>query len=494
MPSTAVSSVPAWACRVKFDVRIDRPAADRALADEAELRTLPRPRVLWIELTSRCPFDCVFCTRKSLRGAGRHMDIALFRRLIGQLDRPQILRLNYAGESGHYPDLAEAVALAAATGAQVELVTALASLKPDRLQALLAAGLSRLTVSLHSLDAEGFAAIYRFSDLASLRARLAEVVAWRDTHPDFVLDLAFVAMRRNLAELPAIAALAEALRIPVLAVHPLIARDPLPMGSDGEHGVDGSLAAGFARELTEVVAAATALAPSVALQLSSHELDPPRELGARAQPWPWTLPPAARLVECDQSPFATTHVLSDGRVVACEVLEKLTLGELRTQSLAEVWQGEAYRALRVEHLAGRQPGCRECIYKRACRATPSAAQVRRDDIPGHQLLHGWHPDDGETLWSQREAALLLGPRPGARQLRLRGQLAAVAGFELRWRGALLHRSDGRDRAIDLVLRLPAAEPASAGLLEIHCPAAPAARPPGADQRELGFALFEAALR
>ena len=25
-------------------------------------RTLPLPRVLWIELTSRCPFDCVFCS------------------------------------------------------------------------------------------------------------------------------------------------------------------------------------------------------------------------------------------------------------------------------------------------------------------------------------------------------------------------------------------------------------------------------------------------
>ena len=34
---------------------------------EIELRTWPLPRVLWIELTSRCPFDCVFCSRKALR-------------------------------------------------------------------------------------------------------------------------------------------------------------------------------------------------------------------------------------------------------------------------------------------------------------------------------------------------------------------------------------------------------------------------------------------
>ena len=28
------------------------------------------PRTLWVELTSKCPFDCIFCSRKMRRGAG----------------------------------------------------------------------------------------------------------------------------------------------------------------------------------------------------------------------------------------------------------------------------------------------------------------------------------------------------------------------------------------------------------------------------------------
>ena len=39
--------------------------------DALAARTLSLPRILWIELTSRCPFDCVFCSRAILRGAGQ---------------------------------------------------------------------------------------------------------------------------------------------------------------------------------------------------------------------------------------------------------------------------------------------------------------------------------------------------------------------------------------------------------------------------------------
>src|SRR4029079_10754364 len=85
-----------------------RSLPDTAWRGAAHARVAPLPRVLWIELTSRCPFDCVFCSRKLLRGAGRHMDFALYGSLIAQLREPDIIRLNYSGESAHYPKLVEA--------------------------------------------------------------------------------------------------------------------------------------------------------------------------------------------------------------------------------------------------------------------------------------------------------------------------------------------------------------------------------------------------
>jgi len=473
--------------------------------DSHRWRTQALPRVLWIELTSRCPFDCVFCTRKALRGAGEHMDFALYQRLVGEAGRPQIIRLNYAGESGHYPQLAEAVALAAATGATVELVTALASLKAERLRAALDAGLTRLTVSLHTLDPARFQAIYRFGTWPAMHQRLHEVLQWRaQCARPFALDLAFVAMRQNLDELPAVAAYAQSLGIDVLAVHPLIGRDPLPLGQASEHDPGGRMASSFRAQLAAAVGQARAVAPAVDVQLSSHELAEACALDESPQPWPWPLPTGARIAACDQSPFETAHILSDGRVVACEVTEKLTLGNLQTQSLREIWHGLVYRQFRQDHAVGAHPACAGCIYKSAY--FPGAATARLDGAhaPPMQFLRGWHPDDGSGLrWSEASAAFWL-PAPGnQRQLRLQGILAEQRpvpgnGFHVRINGqAAYHETCPRAGERDLLLPLPGDHRADDPVfVEIDCThaASPLQLQCGADVRVLGFGLISAEIQ
>jgi MoaA/NifB/PqqE/SkfB family radical SAM enzyme len=462
-------------------------------------RTSDLPRILWIELTSRCPFDCIFCTRASLRGAGEHLDFALYRRLIGELDRPQILRLNYAGESGHYPQLAEAIALAAATGAQVELVSALASLKPERLEAALDAGLSRLTVSLHTLDSDRFDAIYRFGKLSAMFDRLQQVLDWRArVDRPFVVDLAFVAMERNLDELPAIAELARDLDIGVLAVHPLIGRDPLPLGAAVEHANDGSLTSEFSSRLQARLRQAQQSAPQLAIQLSSYELSPTSALATHPQPWPGPLPAGARIDGCDQSPFETAHILADGRVVVCEVTEKLSMGNLHQSSLREIWHSAGYRAFRRRHLAGSESACRSCIYKRAQLEQPARKRIDAHQPAPAQLLRGWHADDGSGVrWASAQAALWLPRSRLQRHLQLRGQLArpaaADAEFTIRIAGQAVHRQRyGHASPVELRLPLPA-QAGSELLIEFECSAAssPNALGAGSDVRELGFALISA---
>ena len=68
------------------------------------------PAAIWIELTSKCPLRCVFCSRENLRGEGEHMNMAMLESILSSLDRPEIVRLNYSGESGNYPWLIEAMA------------------------------------------------------------------------------------------------------------------------------------------------------------------------------------------------------------------------------------------------------------------------------------------------------------------------------------------------------------------------------------------------
>jgi MoaA/NifB/PqqE/SkfB family radical SAM enzyme len=458
-------------------------------------KTFPLPRVAWIELTSRCPFNCIFCTRASLRGAGQHLDFGLYRRLIAELSRPRIVRLNYAGESGHYPLLAEAVALASETGADVELVTALASLKMERLRSALEAGLSRLTVSLHTLVPERFERIYGFSSLDEMQERLRQVIRWRDDADlKFTLDLAFVAMQDNLHELPAIARFAASQRIPILAVHPLIGRDPLPLGAAAEHRPDGSLLPAFRHQIFETVQAARRIAPEVEIQLSSHEITVPRALDARAQPWPGALPPGARIGGCDQSPFDSIHVLSDGRVVACEVTERKALGNLNRNSLVEIWNGEAYREFRQRHLDGDENDCRRCIYKTAYEPEAARSCLAGGNLPEAQLLRGWHADDGSGLrWSSAQAALGLARARRHRRMHLQGVLAPQrpghAAFTVRIDGTCVYRQEHVSAGeVDLWLPIPSENPVV--VIELDCAgaASPAALNAGPDVRELGFAL------
>ena len=157
------------------------------------------PRKLWVELTSKCPFDCIFCSRKTLRGSGEHMPFALFESLVRQVVDPVAFLLNYSGESTVYPDLIPAIRLARSTGAFVELVSALGCAPESMLRDLSRSGLNRLTVSIDAVDGRQYEEIYRYGTFENLRERLMRFLELcRETPQPPIVDLAFVAMDRNL--------------------------------------------------------------------------------------------------------------------------------------------------------------------------------------------------------------------------------------------------------------------------------------------------------
>src|SRR5258708_22481393 len=130
------------------------------------------PRILWVELTSKCPVECVFCSRQLRRGAGQHLPFDVYSSLLDSLVDPRKFILNYSGESTVYPDLIAAIERARFTGAFVELVSVMATAPETLLGPLSRIGLNRLTVSVHATDNETFAADYRHSTFDTLRASL----------------------------------------------------------------------------------------------------------------------------------------------------------------------------------------------------------------------------------------------------------------------------------------------------------------------------------
>jgi radical SAM protein with 4Fe4S-binding SPASM domain len=383
------------------------------------------PRTLWVELTSKCPLDCVFCSRKTRRGAGEHMPWSVFESLVQQVSNPRTFLLNYSGESTVYPRLIPAIRLARSTGAFVELVSALVNVSEASLPELCSSGLSRLTVSVHSRDRTRYTEIYRYGSFQALHSKLARFVELSRERPQPpIVDLAFVAMDSNLEDLPGVAGLAQSLGLRGINVFPVMRRDEIPMQFPTELEAPDVYRRDFQRRVTTTVERAASDSPSVAITICNASFyDGRNQLGEVPIPYPGPLPPGARIHSCEQNPWETAHVLSNGDVVACEVLDKIPLGNLQTQSLSEIWHGEAYRAFRDRYQHGDVPECRSCPWKRAYRPGPLQSDIVGGRGGSAQLLHGWHEPSNEAhIWSSQQALAVIAPRDRSAVLHVSGRL------------------------------------------------------------------------
>jgi GT2 family glycosyltransferase/MoaA/NifB/PqqE/SkfB family radical SAM enzyme len=478
--------------------------------DALEFLPARTPRTLWVELTSKCPFDCIFCSRQVRRGAGVHLPFAVYSSLLDALVDPRKFILNYSGESTVYPDLLPAIQRARATGAFVEMVSVLATMPESLLGPLSQSGLNRLTVSVHATDPAKFAEIYRYSSFATLRSRLERFVELcRATpgpnRPPPVVDLAFVAMDTNLTQLSSVASLANALGLRDIMIFPVMRRDEIPAQFETEVAPGGVHRPEFEKRVQAVVNTASQSHPEIRFTVGNEGFtSTDRRLGEVPVPYPWELPPGALIHSCEQNPWETTHVLSNGDVVACEVLDKIPLGNLFKQPIDEIWRGAPYQGFRERYRCGQVPECRTCPWKRAYQPGPRAPEIIAARGLSSQLLYGWHEPTGEAhIWSSQQSAAVLAPRPGSHTLHISGMLPPGPGnnpndLTIRLNGTEIGRvSNPWDEIISFGLDFAvAANPQE----RVHQPEfwmlefrtthvyRPSERGTGSDQRDLGFAL------
>jgi GT2 family glycosyltransferase/MoaA/NifB/PqqE/SkfB family radical SAM enzyme len=358
------------------------------------------------------------------------MPYGLFESLVRQVSAPRTFLLNYSGESTVYPQLIPAIRLARSTGAFVELVSALVNVSEAALPALCDSGLSRLTVSVHSTDPARYTQIYRYGSFDALRAKLSRFVELcHETTPAPIVDLAFVAMDSNLLDLPGVAGLAQSLGLRDINVFPVMRRDEIPIQFPSELAGPEVYRGDFQQRVTAMVEGAERESPGVSLTICNPSFSKGGNsggdgaLGEVPIPYPGVLPADARIYSCEQNPWETTHVLSNGDLVACEVLDKIPLGNLQRQSLPEIWHGEAYRAFRERYQRGEVPECRTCPWKRAYRPGRLQSDIVAARGRSAQLLHGWHEPTGEPhLWASQEALAVISPRENSNILHVSGML------------------------------------------------------------------------
>ena len=186
----------------KDNLRLHRPASHLAK--------------IYLEPTNRCNIDCRTCMRQGWDTELGKMSDQTFERILDSVaqisPRPAVF-FGGLGEPLFHPGTIKMVGRMKALGATVELITNGTLLDEDRARGLIAAGLDTLWVSIDGATSESYADVRLGAELPRVLENLKRFRKLRPPahRPKPVIGIAFVAMKRNLADLPKVLALGRTL-------------------------------------------------------------------------------------------------------------------------------------------------------------------------------------------------------------------------------------------------------------------------------------------
>ncbi len=164
---------------------------------------------LYVEPTNACNLDCATCFRHGWdEPIGRMSDAAYAAILdgLGAFDPLPTVYFGGIGEPLSHRRTVEWVAQAHALGARTELITNGMMLNEQVTRRLIDGGLDLLWVSIDGARPESYADVRLGAELPQVLANLARFSKLRrgGHHPHPEIGIAFVAMKRNIADLPAV--------------------------------------------------------------------------------------------------------------------------------------------------------------------------------------------------------------------------------------------------------------------------------------------------
>lgn len=171
---------------------------------------------LYVEITTHCNLSCEMCVQRVWDEKIGAMPLELYAQLMAQvreMPEPPIIHLGGYGEPMVHPDFIEMVRLAKETGAQVEMTTNGMMLNRERAEALFELQLDKLVVSVDGITPDSYNNVRINGDLDRVIQNLRYLhqlkvrKVGRHANPQFAI--AFVAMKRNINELPELAKLAS---------------------------------------------------------------------------------------------------------------------------------------------------------------------------------------------------------------------------------------------------------------------------------------------
>ncbi|MBD0290857.1 MAG: SPASM domain-containing protein [Thermoleophilia bacterium] len=301
---------------------------------------------------------CLVSYRPALGKTTGSMDLDSFRRLVDQLPDLEQVTMQGLGEPLLAPDFFPMLEHLAARGIRMGFNTNATLLTRERAERIVELGVDWLHVSLDGATAATYEDVRRRSSFDLVRGNVVGLVeAMRErgaAKP--TLELVFVAMQRNVDELPALVRLAAELSVETVWVQNLSHSfsDTDPAGDYREireyarrEALWAEANPNAARAFEEAQALAAVMGVTVRLP---HLEEPPRRRGSGEPGCGW--------------PFESAYVTHDGKVQPCCAVmgaDRAVLGDVRAARFGEIWSNEAYRDFRSRLLTDEPPDvCSGC--------------------------------------------------------------------------------------------------------------------------------------
>lgn len=174
---------------------------------------LPNVKRIYIEVTTKCNFDCITCIRSSWEDELIHMDWTTFENILESLKGlPDLQSVHFGGfgEPMMHPRIFDMLQAAKSLGLRVEMITNGSFLREEMIRNLIDLELDVLFTSLDSPEEEEYNAIRQGASFQSVYQNIVRLQSLKQEKktkkPE--LGIEFVAMKKNFARLPKLIRLA----------------------------------------------------------------------------------------------------------------------------------------------------------------------------------------------------------------------------------------------------------------------------------------------
>jgi MoaA/NifB/PqqE/SkfB family radical SAM enzyme len=311
--------------------------------------SLGLPAQVYLEVTNRCNSRCISCPLTYNHflpyEPKRHLTYDDFCRIVDQFPRLERVVLHGIGEPLLNKDLPRFVAYLKRRGARVLFNTNAILLDQKRGDALTAAGLDELHVSLDAVTQELYARLRGIDRLPQVVNNLQQFIQRHGGIISPTVSLWWVAMQANLSQLPDFVRLAARMDIHEIHLQRLVYfGDGKAVGVDTTMKAEQSLYSVLEQQQLNLINECESLAANLGLAFhASGNTTPADSVSAKGlHPWqactrPWNLmyiTANGNVLPCCISPFAThdySHII---------------LGNVFRHSVKKVWNDIPYQNLR----------------------------------------------------------------------------------------------------------------------------------------------------